>query len=681
MATSDRAVLGRPHYTPVNIQAHEVSVQAESPILQRITQSLHHLRGKNISSNNTHTVLHSVTAHIPGGKLTAILGGSGSGKTTLLNALSGRFQNQNQTVSGEITYNGYNDLSRFRTAYVIQEDVLPATLTVRETLQYAADLRSNWKSGRQRDQAVDELVRRLGLETCTDTRIGHGSGHGCSGGERRRVSIAIQLLIGASVLFCDEPTTGLDATTAWQVIQTLKNLAASGMTVIISIHAPTSSVWDMFDHIILLVSGHVLYDGPKEAVPDYLDRSGFRLPAFVNPAEFIIDKITINTWIQNTPELPFHRLVPFQGSSANALDTVALPAQLPESPTPSSTKPGFWTKWKVMTKRTMVVCIRDISPLIGIACTIAGLAAVLGWIFWHLDGSLAGIRSRQGSLWDATGLYGYLMLISEICRLLEDVKAFDHERSEKLVGPALFTFSRRAVKLILEDLSLPTLFTAIYYPMLGYRDSTSQVLLFWLIMFLTHITAVGFASVSVATTRNFYGAIFIGNMYFTLQTAASGYFLQENQMPVYVQWLKWLTTTFYTFSALCTLEFVGYNGSSPGYLYDCPSHDAHDPQCKEYMGAFVMDSLGLPIGGIWKQILILCVFAVVYQASAILLFNLKSARRPWYVAVAENGESEACLYEKTPARYPTQLWDSHIQLNNLELYRTSSSSWVRPGLK
>lgn len=209
MATSDRAVLGRPHYTPVNIQAHEVSVQAESPILQRITQSLHHLRGKNISSNNTHTVLHSVTAHIPGGKLTAILGGSGSGKTTLLNALSGRFQNQNQTVSGEITYNGYNDLSRFRTAYVIQEDVLPATLTVRETLQYAADLRSNWKSGRQRDQAVDELVRRLGLETCTDTRIGHGSGHGCSGGERRRVSIAIQLLIGASVLFCDEPTTGV----------------------------------------------------------------------------------------------------------------------------------------------------------------------------------------------------------------------------------------------------------------------------------------------------------------------------------------------------------------------------------------------------------------------------------------------------------------------------------------
>ncbi|GJP88878.1 hypothetical protein CBS147323_6070 [Aspergillus niger] len=276
----------------------------------------------------------------------------------------------------------------------------------------------------------------------------------------------------------------------------------------------------------------------------------------------------------------------------------------------------------------MVVCIRDIQSLIGIGCTIAVLAAILGWVFWHLDGSLAGIRSRQGSLWDATGLYGYLMLISEICRLLGDVKYFDHERREQLVGPVIFILSRRAVKLILEDLSLPTLFTLIYYPMVGYRDSKSQVFFFWLMMFLTHINAVGFATVSVATTRNFYGAIFIGNMYFTLQTAASGYFLQANQIPLYVQWLKWLTTTFYTFSALCTLEYVGYNGSNPGYLYDCPySHDVRDPQCKEYTGAFIMDSLWLPSGGIWKHVLVLCAFAIFYQGSAIAIFRVKTAGR------------------------------------------------------
>jgi ABC-type lipoprotein export system ATPase subunit len=146
---------------------------------------------------------------MPAGTLTAILGSSGSGKSTLLNTIAHRISSKSMDISGSITFNGGGKVKDVRSAYVMQDDILLPTLTVRETLQYAADLRLPSRYTQQeREDVVGNTTLELGLKECAHTKIGTSSNSQCSGGEKRRTSIGVQLLSDPSVLFCDEPTTG-----------------------------------------------------------------------------------------------------------------------------------------------------------------------------------------------------------------------------------------------------------------------------------------------------------------------------------------------------------------------------------------------------------------------------------------------------------------------------------------
>lgn len=154
-------------------------------------------------------ILDGISAHMPSGTLTAIMGSSGSGKTTLLNTIAHRVSSSKLEVLGQLSFNGHSSHKAIRSAYVMQQDLLLPTLTVRETLQYAADLRlPSLTSPAQRRAVVESVILELGLKDCADTRIGSNVHKGCSGGEKRRVSIGVQMLANPSVLYCDEPTTG-----------------------------------------------------------------------------------------------------------------------------------------------------------------------------------------------------------------------------------------------------------------------------------------------------------------------------------------------------------------------------------------------------------------------------------------------------------------------------------------
>lgn len=152
-----------------------------------------------------------------------------------------RMRGQNLQITGTTTFNESHKLSSVRHAYVMQQDVLLPRLTVRETLQYSAELRlPSGTTAEERGRVVEEIILQLGLKECAETPIGDSIHKGCSGGEKRRVSIGVQLLSNPSVLFLDEPTTGLDATSAFQLVRTLKNLAKRGRTIITTLHQPRS---------------------------------------------------------------------------------------------------------------------------------------------------------------------------------------------------------------------------------------------------------------------------------------------------------------------------------------------------------------------------------------------------------------------------------------------------------
>lgn len=194
-------------HNSVHIEAHDVSVSLTTSSFEGIRRAWKTTKSTAIPPQPSR-ILHNVRVCIPPAQLTVILGGSGSGKTSLLNVLSGRTQNGRLNITGNITYNGSADIGTFRSAYLVQQDILPAMLTVREILSYASELSLGSAGASEINHTVDNILSKLGLENCAETRIGDNKNKGCSGGERRRVSIGIQLLKATSVLFCDEPTTG-----------------------------------------------------------------------------------------------------------------------------------------------------------------------------------------------------------------------------------------------------------------------------------------------------------------------------------------------------------------------------------------------------------------------------------------------------------------------------------------
>ncbi|QSS63537.1 ATP-dependent ABC transporter [Histoplasma capsulatum] len=603
---------------PVNVEVRDLVVRVDTtpPIFQSSPRFLWN-RIRCTTDSPIKSVLHGVSADMPQGSLTAIIGGSGSGKTSLLNAIS---------TSGSTTFNGNADINSIRSAYVMQQDILIPTLTVRETLQYSADLRLPPPTTQEeRRSVVEQVILELGLKECADTRVGNSAHKGCSGGEKRRTSIGVQMLANPSVLFCDEPTTGLDATSAFQIIRTLKGLTQDGRTVIISIHAPRSEIWGLFDRVVLLSRGSVLYSGAADAAILHFAEYGHHLPAFVNPAEFLIDLAAYDNRSEEAELTSSVRVEALKDAWKEKAITVAVDdksdLQVPVDRRVFNILPSknvdFRRQFRVLTARTFKVTIRDPMGVAGSFFEAIGMSVITGWIFLRLDLSLAGIRSRQGSLYIASSLNGYLILLYETFRLTTDIQVFDRERIEGVVGVPSFLLSRRAARFFLEDLPVPMLFSVIFYFMVGYRLQPAEFFMFLALNILTQYTAVTFATICVGISRHFPGASLVVNLSFTLQSIACGYFVQSNQIPVYVRWLKWITYSFYTFGALCTNEFIGSHGPAWGQFYGCPySVDPTDPRCKEYTGRFIMESLGLPPNWLWRPALILFSFLMFFYIAA-----------------------------------------------------------------
>lgn len=471
--------------------------------------------------------------------------------------------------------------------------------------------------------------------------------------------------------------TGLDATSAFQIIRTLKRLAQAGRTVIVSIHAPRSEIWELFDNVILLARGSVLYSGPvKDSVP-YFENCGYELPPFVNPAEFLIDLAAFDN---RSPELEISSNARVDFLTRSWRDRVVKEAADTEKAVSSSSPDvgqhpleavpkgvSFNRQFRVLTARTFVTTIRDPLGVAGSLLEAVGMGVVNGWIFLHLDESLAGIRSREGSLYTASSLNGYLILLYETFRLTVDIQLFDRERNEGVVGVPAFLLSRRAARLPLEDLPVPLLFSVIFYFMVGYRLDAGQFFIFFCLTLLTHYLAVTFAAVGIGIARSFPGASLVANLSYTLQSFACGYFVQTQQIPVYVRWLKWTAYTYYIFGALCANEFMGVNSSPWGHFYDCPySKDPTDPACKEYTGIYILESLAIPKDWIWRPIVILVAFVIGFYLLAGLLLQYNR----FGIGVAQARKAEGDLSagkEKITARSAEEVRKVTISLDKYSL--------------
>ncbi|KAJ2516422.1 hypothetical protein H4217_004587 [Coemansia sp. RSA 1939] len=243
-------------------------------------------------------LLHNVSGSIYPGEVVAIMGASGAGKTTLLNVLSGRIQGGK--LFGDIKFNGAKrnpHTFKRMLAYVEQDDLMHSTLTVEETLSISASLRlpNSKYTDQDKKQRVEEVMRQLRLSHIANSRIGGGGGkRGVSGGERKRVSIGIELVTEPSLLVLDEPSSGLDSSSAEMVVQLTKDMAHErNLCTLMTIHQPSAEMVAQFDKLILLSQGKVVYMGPADQALQYFEKLGYP-STNPNPANFYIDLMTID---------------------------------------------------------------------------------------------------------------------------------------------------------------------------------------------------------------------------------------------------------------------------------------------------------------------------------------------------------------------------------------------------
>lgn len=238
------------------------------------------------------------------GELVAVMGPSGCGKTTLLDCLADK---KTAPYEGTITVNGAprDHLYGRLTAYVPQEDVHLGYLTVRETVTFEQRLMSE-SAGLEAgtNVEVDETLALLGLDGIAETLVGDSTLRGISGGQKRRLSLARKIVCRVSLLFADEPTSGLSAADAEITMRAIKLITRRrGTGVMLVIHQPRPEVAELFDQLWLLAPGpgRFVYAGRNDAAQRYFEAAGFPVPAFNNPADFFLDVITPES-IDSHPE-------------------------------------------------------------------------------------------------------------------------------------------------------------------------------------------------------------------------------------------------------------------------------------------------------------------------------------------------------------------------------------------
>ncbi|KAL6842534.1 hypothetical protein ACP4OV_027378 [Aristida adscensionis] len=267
-------------------------------------------------------ILHDVSGIIKPCRMTLLLGPPGSGKTTLLLALAGRLD-KDLKVKGKVTYNGHS-MTEFvpeRTAaYISQHDLHIGEMTVRETLAFSARcqgvgsrfdmltelsrrekaanikpdpdidafMKASAMGGKDTNLVTDYVLKVLGLEICADTMVGDEAIRGISGGQRKRVTTGEMLVGPARALFMDEISTGLDSSTTFQIVNSLRQtIHILGGTAVISLLQPAPETYNLFDDIILLSDGQIVYQGPREEVLEFFESMGFRCPERKGVADFL----------------------------------------------------------------------------------------------------------------------------------------------------------------------------------------------------------------------------------------------------------------------------------------------------------------------------------------------------------------------------------------------------------
>ncbi|XP_029360799.1 ATP-binding cassette sub-family G member 2-like [Echeneis naucrates] len=587
--------------------------------------------------------------------LNAILGPTGSGKSSFLDILAAR--KDPSGLSGKVLIDGAPQPPNFKclSGYVVQDDVVMGTLTVRENLRFSAALRlPSSMPQAEKEARVSHLIKELGLTKVADSKVGTQMSRGISGGERKRTNIGMELISDPSVLFLDEPTTGLDASTANSVLLLLKRMASHGRTIIMSIHQPRYSIYRLFDTLTLLVSGKMVYHGPAPNALDYFANIGYPCEPHNNPADFFLDVINGDfaganmTKVHSSEDfdseelsssrqsIEEHLIKEFKTSSYSSdaraeLDRIIQDRGCVSRPRSCTItyNSSFFHQLHWVLQRTFQNLILNPQASVAQLGVHIFLALIVGAIFFSVKDNQSGLQNRMGALFFITTNQCF-STVSTAELFIVERKLFVHEYISGYYRVSVYFLSK-----ILSDITLRTItsiiFSCIVYFMIGLKSTAEAFFIFTLTVTLVAYTATAMtmaisADQSVVALANIFMTItFVFMMIF------SGLLVNLPTIPDWLAWLKYFSIPRYGLAALKINEFVGLkfceepviqNGNTSAFMTNC-SVRATGLTCT---GEQYLDYLGIEYSawGLWENHVALTVMSAIFLIIAYLkLHNIK----------------------------------------------------------
>ncbi|CAG9329393.1 unnamed protein product [Blepharisma stoltei] len=561
--------------------------------------------------HNEETILKGVSGYAKSGTLTVLMGSSGAGKTTLLDIIAGRIRaSDNTKISGEILLNGaaINVLSRKHTiAYVTQEDVLLPYLTVKESLSFIAKLSMPGPSEKITEK-VDQIIKKLKLGQVSDNLIGSVIVKGISGGERKRVSIGMELISDPQIVILDEPTSGLDSFTAEVLIDVLLDLSRDGKIVISTLHQPSSSIFNKIDKLILLSNGCTVYDGPSSKSRKYFSKLGFSCPKLTNPADYYMNLLHIIDRKNMTEE---------EKNILNTLTSVYETKDIIQNiPIPSSNslaikspqKISNFRKFCILCDRGFINARRNPGALIAWLMLLIVIWVLTDLLFHDLGNDFHSIQNINGVLYFITmnaimsgNAYSAMGIPSERPIYLK-------EYNKGIYGTFIYILAKLISELPFHLLGAAMTALMLYFA-LDLNLNAGKFFIFCLIFFLGHQMGGGLGYIVGAMCKTQEIALAISQI-FVAPLNAYGGMISMSRLNYIFSWITYFSPFYYTFQAFTVNQYTDMN-------FNC---DPNGPKCDP------LDDLEFDFS-IEMCIMAIIIYAILTRLISLIVLKILGAKQ------------------------------------------------------
>jgi ABC-type multidrug transport system ATPase subunit len=571
-------------------------------------------------------LLHGVSGTARSCRTLAVMGPSGAGKSTFLNGVCGRLQiDKDHVMHGTAYLNDVVFSGRYKplVSYVAQDDIVMGKDTPREALKFSYRLRSGATS-EEADLAVTEMLAKLSLQACADTLLGvPGLLKGVSGGEKKRTNIGAELINNPLILMLDEPTTGLDSVNALRVGLLLRELAHHDRrTVICTIHSPSSELYDVFDDILLLAKGSVVYHGACKDAPAYFSSIGYSVPPRMNPSEHFMNllqlpkgelDVLISAWKERaqTEDIPNRsiRRTPQPGdvrTSDNDFDRIR-----------KCSKTGYCTQLMVLLQRSGRNLYRDPAGIYGRLAQVLFLAVLLALMFANLTKDDDGVQDRAGVLVLVVLNLTFMNVLNAIAIFPPERAVFLQEQASNTYNAGLYYLS----KVIAETpflVGLATVYSVIIYWSLDLATGAVPFFNFLVVAILLANLGNAFGLFVAALFPRPDIAMTVAPLMVMPQMLVAGLFVNTERLEPYWVWLNYIAFPRYAYKALFVNEF-SHSGTLCSGGDDCRFRNGQD--------VVVFYGFDKATDAVWFNVLMMIVLMFALRSIGAIALYVQAAKK------------------------------------------------------